>query len=137
MTRSSRTAGRASDQARPLGGVDRQRVCDTQYPGRGLRAAATSTNSAHSWQCTGSGVSPGIDVTAGCRTQYGHGAVSTASNPGSAWPRYCHGTITPQMQNAANWAISEKNSPNPAWSDHFGHRRSGRCEQPSGIIRRN
>ena len=33
------------------------------------------------------------------------------------------------MQNAANWTISEKNSPNPAWSDHFGHYCSGGCEQ--------
>ncbi len=112
-----------------LGGVDMQRGCDTQYPGRGLRAVATCTNSACSWQRTGSGVSLGIDVTAECRTQYGYGAVSTASNPGSAWSWHCHSNITPQMQNAANWAISEKNSPNPSWSDHFGHYWSGRCEQ--------
>lgn len=112
-----------------LGGVDMQRACDTQYPGRGLRAVATNTNSAYSWQCTGPGVSLSIDVTAECRTQYGYGAVSAASNPGSAWSWYCHWNITPQMQNAANWAISEKNSPNPAWSDHFGHYWSGWCEQ--------
>lgn len=112
-----------------LGGVDMQRGCDTQYPGRGLRAVATSTNSAYSWQCTGPGASLGIDVTAECRTQYGYGAVSAASNPGSAWSWHCHWNITPQMQNAASWAISEKNSPNPAWSDHFGHYWSGRCEQ--------
>lgn len=109
-----------------LGGVDMQRARDTQYSGRGLGAVATSTNS---WQCTGSGVSLGIDVTAECRTQYGYGAVSAASNPGSAWSWYCYWNITPQMQNAANWAISEKNSPNPAWSDHFGHYWSGWCEQ--------
>lgn len=37
--------------------------------------------------------------------------------------------ITTQMQNAANWAIAEKNSPDPTWSDHFGHPWSGYCEQ--------
>src|SRR5437588_12905631 len=41
----------------------------------GLRAVATNTNSAYSWQCTGPGVTLGIDVTAECRTQYGYGAV--------------------------------------------------------------
>ena len=89
-----------------LGGVDMQRACDTQYPGQGLRAVATNTNSAYSWQCTGSGVSLGIDVTAECRTQYGYGAVSAASNPGSAWSWYCHWNITPQMQAAVNWATA-------------------------------
>jgi uncharacterized protein YraI len=112
-----------------LAGVDMQRGCDTQYPGRGLRAVATSTNSVYSCQCTGPGVSLGIDVTAESRTQYGYGTVSTASNPGSAWSWHCHWNITPQRQNAANWAISEKNLPNPAWSEHFGHYWSGRCEQ--------
>ena len=29
-----------------FGGVDMQRACDTQYPGRALRAVATSRNSA-------------------------------------------------------------------------------------------
>jgi cell wall-associated NlpC family hydrolase len=33
------------------------------------------------------------------------------------------------MQAAAAWAIAEKNSPNPFWSDHFGHQWSGYCEQ--------
>jgi hypothetical protein len=36
---------------------------------------------------------------------------------------------TAQMRAAAAWAIAEKNSPNPAWSDHFGHYWSGWCEQ--------
>lgn len=36
---------------------------------------------------------------------------------------------TPQMQAAANWAIAEKNSPDPTWSDHYGHAWSGWCEQ--------
>jgi hypothetical protein len=33
------------------------------------------------------------------------------------------------MRTAANWAIAEKNSPNPAWSDRFHHYWSGWCEQ--------
>jgi hypothetical protein len=37
--------------------------------------------------------------------------------------------VTAQMQNAANWAIAEKNSVDPTWSDHFGHPWSGYCEQ--------
>jgi hypothetical protein len=37
--------------------------------------------------------------------------------------------VTAQMQAAANWAIAEKNSPDPTWSDHFGHQWSGWCEQ--------
>lgn len=112
-----------------LGDVDMQRACDTQYPGRGLRATATNPGSAYSWQCAGPGVSLGIDVTSECRTQYGYGAVSAAANPASAWSWYCHWNITGQMQSAASWAVSEKNSPNPAWSDHYGHYWSGYCEQ--------
>jgi len=38
-------------------------------------------------------------------------------------------TVSAQMQNAANWAVAEKNSPDPTWSDHFGHAWSGYCEQ--------
>ncbi len=83
-----------------------QRACDTQYPGRGLRAVATNTSSAYSWQCTGPGVSLGIDVTAECRAQYGYGAVSAVSNPASAWSWYCHWNITPQMQAAVSWATT-------------------------------
>jgi hypothetical protein len=41
----------------------------------------------------------------------------------------CTTSVTTQMQNAANWAIAEKNSPDPTWSDHFGHPWSGWCEQ--------
>jgi uncharacterized protein YraI len=37
--------------------------------------------------------------------------------------------VTAQMQAAMNWAVSEKNSPDPTWSDHFGHPWSGYCEQ--------
>jgi hypothetical protein len=35
---------------------------------------------------------------------------------------------TPQMKQAAAWAISVANSPNPTWSDHFDHPWSGYCE---------
>jgi hypothetical protein len=37
--------------------------------------------------------------------------------------------VSAQMQRAANWAIAEKNSPDPTWSDHYGHAWSGWCEQ--------
>jgi hypothetical protein len=37
--------------------------------------------------------------------------------------------VTAQMQAAANWAIAEKNSPDPTWSDHYGHAWSGWCEE--------
>ena len=36
---------------------------------------------------------------------------------------------TTQMHQAVAWAIAEKNSPDPTWSDHFGHPWSGWCEQ--------
>jgi hypothetical protein len=101
---------------------------DTGYPLVGKEPAGAQFTLQCQWQ-GGSDVSLGIDVTAECRTQYGYGAVSAASTPGSAWSWHCHWNITPQMQKAANWAISEKNSPNPTWSDHFGHYWSGRCEQ--------
>lgn len=39
------------------------------------------------------------------------------------------GGVTSQMQAAANWVVSEMNSPDPTWSDHFGHPWSGYCEQ--------
>jgi hypothetical protein len=109
-----------------LGGVDMQRACDTQYPGRSLKAVATNTASAYSWQCTGPGVSFGIDVTAECRTQYGYGATSAVSDPNSAWSWYCHWNISPQMQAAASWAAAQLGS---TWSSHYGHYWSGWCEQ--------
>ncbi len=107
-----------------LGGVDMQRACDTQYPGRGLRAVATNASSAHSWQCTGPGVSLGIDVTAECRTQYGYGAISAVSNPASAWSWYCHWNITPQMQAAVSWATAHLGQ----WTMSDGTYWSGYCE---------
>jgi uncharacterized protein YraI len=111
-----------------LGGVDMQRACDTQYPGRGLDAVATNANSAYSWQCVGPGASLGIDVTAECRAQYGYGAVSADSNPGSAWSWYCHWNITGQMQAAATWATAQASS-GSVYSSHYGHDWSGWCEQ--------
>lgn len=37
--------------------------------------------------------------------------------------------VSAQMRQAAAWAIAEKNSPDPTWSDHFRHAWSGWCEQ--------
>lgn len=118
--------GSSSPSTGSLGGVDMQRACNTQYPGRGLSAVATNAASAYSWQCVGPGVSLGIDVTAECRTQYGYGAVSAVSNPASAWSWYCHWNITSQMQAAASWAQTQLGS---TWSSHYGHYWSGYCEQ--------
>jgi uncharacterized protein with LGFP repeats len=36
--------------------------------------------------------------------------------------------VLTREQKAANWAIAEKNSPNPSWSDEFGRAWSGYCE---------
>lgn len=36
---------------------------------------------------------------------------------------------TAPLQAAANWAIAEKNSPDPTWSDHFQVAWSGWCER--------
>jgi uncharacterized protein YraI len=41
----------------------------------------------------------------------------------------CSAPVSSQMQNAVAWATAEKNSPDPTWSDHFGHAWSGYCEQ--------
>ena len=82
-----------------LGGVDMQRARDTQYSGRGLGAVATSTNS---WQCTGSGVSLGIDVTAEGRTHYGYDALSAASTPG----HYCSGRCEQFAEQAEGFQFS-------------------------------
>jgi hypothetical protein len=113
-----------------LGGVDMQRACDTQYPGRGLRAVVTNWASAYSWQCVSAGFSGGIDVNAECVTQYGQGAYAGLDNPGNPYTWYCQGwSVTANMRAAATWAIAEKNSPDPTWSDHYGHPWSGWCEQ--------
>ena len=36
--------------------------------------------------------------------------------------------VATREQRAVNWAMAEKNSPNPAWSDEFGRYWSGYCE---------
>ena len=64
----------------------------------------------------------------------GVGAIADYWTTTPSWNSYAPNTpacptITTQMQNAANWAIAEKNSPDPTWSDHFGHPWSGYCEQ--------
>ena len=37
-------------------------------------------------------------------------------------------STTPRNQRAANWAVAEKNSPDPTWSDQSGSPWSGQCE---------
>ena len=63
----------------------------------------------------------------------GAGLVSSAGGALAAGPSTAPvaatASVTGQMQDAANWAIAEKNSPDPTWSDHFGHPWSGWCEQ--------
>lgn len=113
-----------------LGGVDMQRACDTQYPGRGLRAVVTDGSNAYSWRCVGGSFSGGINVNAECVTQYGQGAYAGLDNASNPYSWYCQGwASTANMIAAANWAIAEKNSPDPTWSDHFRHPWSGYCEQ--------
>jgi uncharacterized protein YraI len=80
------------------------------------------------------------------RVQFGNGvtgAISDYWTTTPSWNSYAPGTpdctqtppaptgptVTPQMQAAANWAVAEMRSPNPTWSDHFGHPWSGYCEQ--------
>ncbi len=70
------------------------------------------------------------------RVQFGNGLVGAISDyytTTPSWNNYAPGTgdcsVSSQMQNAANWANAEKNSPDPTWSDHFGHAWSGWCEQ--------
>lgn len=62
------------------------------------------------------------------------GAITDYWTNTPSWNNFAPGTgacprITAQMQYAANWALAEKNSPDPTWSDHFGHAWSGWCEQ--------
>lgn len=68
------------------------------------------------------------------------GAISDYWTTTPSWNSYAPGTpdcnqtppaptVTPQMQAAANWAVAEMRSPDPTWSDHFGHPWSGYCEQ--------
>jgi uncharacterized protein YraI len=64
------------------------------------------------------------------------GAITDYYTTTPSWNSYAPGTgacgagnSTPQMQAAANWAVSEKNSPDPAWSDHYQHYWSGWCEE--------
>lgn len=69
------------------------------------------------------------------------GAISDYPTNTPTWNSYAPGTPdcgapapvpvptgSPQMQNAVNWATAEKNSPDPTWSDHYGHAWSGWCE---------
>ncbi|SDO88644.1 hypothetical protein SAMN04515671_2241 [Nakamurella panacisegetis] len=79
--------------------------------------------------------------------QFGNGVVGAITDyltTTPSWNNYAPGTlpclpatpgppapspaVTPQMQNAANWAVGEKNSPDPTWSDYFHRPWSGLCE---------
>jgi hypothetical protein len=65
------------------------------------------------------------------------GAIADYYTSTPSWNNFAPGTVdcnaappvSPQMQRAANWAIAEAHSPDPTWSDHFGHAWSGYCEQ--------
>jgi len=123
------TATQAS-AATTLGGVDMQRACDTQYPGRGSRATVTNWSSAYSWRCVAPSFSGGIDVSRECVTQYGQGAYAGLRDAANPYSWYCQGwASTANMLSAANWAVAEKNSPDPTWSDYYWHAWSGWCEQ--------
>ncbi|TCO46865.1 NlpC/P60 family protein [Kribbella antiqua] len=123
------TATQAS-AATVLGGVDMQRACDTQYPGRGSRATVTNWSSAYSWKCVAPSFSGGIDVNRACATQYSQGAYAGLRDAANPYTWFCQGwASSANMLAAANWAIAEKNSPDPTWSDHYGHQWSGWCEQ--------
>jgi len=104
-----------------------QGACNAQYLGQGRQAVVLDQRNAYSWVCRSTD-NAGIDVNKSCSSKYGYGATSglvDASNPYS-W--FCQWQITAQMQGAKNWAIAEKNSPNPAYSDRLGHNWSGYCE---------
>ena len=77
------------------------------------------------------------------RVQFANGVVGAISDYPTntpSWNNYAPGTpdcsaapppvptVSAQMQSAANWAIAEKNSPDPTWSDRLGHPWSGWCE---------
>ncbi|MFL5910615.1 MAG: SH3 domain-containing protein [Gaiellaceae bacterium] len=69
------------------------------------------------------------------RVRFGNGVVGAISDyytTTPSWNSFAPGTgdcVSAQMRNAVNWAIAEKNSPDPTWSDHYGHAWSGWCEQ--------
>jgi hypothetical protein len=97
--------------------------------GAPLVATVLNGASAYSWACVGRGVSLGIDVTGACTAQYGQNAVAALGSMSNPWSWACQWAVTAQMRAAAAWAIAERNSPLPAWSDHFHAYWSGFCER--------
>jgi hypothetical protein len=122
-------ASPASAATTRLGGVDMQRACNQQYPGRGTQAVVTDGGSAYSWQCRSASFAGGIDVNAACANQYGWGAYAGLGNRANPYTWFCQGwTVTARMQGAVNWAYAELRSPDPAWSDHLRRPWAGWCE---------
>jgi len=113
-----------------LGGVSMQTACSLQYAGQNRQAVVRDYHSAFSWACYNAAYGyGGINVTAECKHEYGYGAVAYYTDASSPWSWYCSWGITQQMRNAVAWAIAERNSPDPAWSDHWWHAWSGMCER--------
>jgi hypothetical protein len=122
-------ASPASAATTRLGGVDMQRACNLQYPGRGTQAVVTDWSNAYSWQCRSASFAGGIDVNAECAVQYGTGAYAGLDDRTNPYTWFCQGwTVTARMQAAANWAYAELHSPDPTWSDYLRRPWSGWCE---------
>ena len=77
----------------PLGGVDMQRACDTQYPpARRLRAEVLNQHDAFSWRCAAPqnrGPVYGINVNRECVVQYGRGAFAGFRDVHNPYSWFC------------------------------------------------
>ena len=77
----------------PLGGVDMQRACDTQYPPASrLRAEVLNQHDAFSWRCAAPqnrGPVYGINVNRECVVQYGRGAFAGLRNIHNPYSWFC------------------------------------------------
>ncbi|MEV7801544.1 NlpC/P60 family protein [Microbispora sp. NPDC088329] len=123
-------ASPASAAGSRLGGVDMQRACDNQYPGKGLRAVVLDRADAYSWTCSGGTFRGGIEITTECAAEYGQGAYAGLGNRRDPFSWYCQGwETTARMRAAVNWAVAELRSPDPTMSDHWGKPWSGYCER--------
>jgi len=118
-----------------LGGVDMQRACNEQYPGRGTTATVTNGSSAYSCVCAAPSFSGGIDVTRECASQYGAGAYAGLTDSTNPYTWYCQGWGTNStLQAVAQWAVNEKNSPRPEWSDYLNTYWSGWIPRMSAAL---
>lgn len=81
----------SASAATPVGGVDMQRACSTQYPSSwGLKATYGNRWDAYSWRCSSPwGYRGGIDVNRACVDQYGSGAWSGLRSRWDAFSWYC------------------------------------------------